>query len=77
MTEYREELVSPEGRTVTSTSAVETNNLIYGGGYRRAADVKDEPAKDEPVKSEPTKADAPKPEAAPKSPFASGGPVTP
>jgi hypothetical protein len=70
--EYREELISPDGRVVTSTSPVETNNLLYGGGYRRAADVEGEPGKPEPAK-----ADAPKADVAPKSPFASGGPVAP
>ena len=32
--EYRKELVSPSGRTVLSTSERETNDLVYGLGYR-------------------------------------------
>lgn len=32
--QYRKELVSPQGDTFISTSPVETNNLMYGHGYR-------------------------------------------
>jgi hypothetical protein len=34
VSEYRKELVSPSGEKYVSTSAVETNDLIYGSGYR-------------------------------------------
>lgn len=76
MTEYREELISPEGRSVTSTSPVETNNLIYGSGYRKAEDVKDQPDTKPEAKSEPAKTDSPKLDA-PKLPYNVGGQVTP
>lgn len=33
---YRKELVSPSGTTVVSTSERETNDLIFGLGYREA-----------------------------------------
>lgn len=50
MNEYRKELVSPGGETYVSTSPVETNDLIYGSGYREA----DEAASDADTASEPT-----------------------
>jgi hypothetical protein len=31
---YRVELESPDGETYISHSAVDTNNLVYGQGYR-------------------------------------------
>lgn len=33
-TVYRKELLSPSGKTVVSTSERETNDLVYGQGYR-------------------------------------------
>jgi len=39
MSEYRETLVSPQGRTVTVTSPGEYNDLRYGLGYRPPAEV--------------------------------------
>ncbi|MEU5259022.1 hypothetical protein [Amycolatopsis sp. NPDC021455] len=39
MSEYRETLVSPKGRTVTVTSPGEYNDLIYGRGYRPVGDA--------------------------------------
>lgn len=67
MTEYRKELISPDGKTYVSTSPRETNDLIYGSGYREAgarASESDKPASDKPA---PTKVD--------KATFASGGEV--
>ena len=32
--EYSVELTSPDGRTVVSRSPVDTNNLVYGRGYK-------------------------------------------
>ena len=58
-------LVSPDGEEYVSTSARETNDLIYGSGYREA---------EEPAGS--TEND--KPEAAsPASSYAYGGEVSP
>jgi hypothetical protein len=34
MTPFRETLVAPDGRTVTTTSPGEYNDLRYGRGYR-------------------------------------------
>lgn len=34
--EYRVELIAPDGRTFVSRSAMDTNDLIYGQGYRLA-----------------------------------------
>lgn len=30
------ELVSPDGRSYTATTALEFNNLVYGHGYKQA-----------------------------------------
>lgn len=34
MSKYRKELVSPDGDRYVSMSPIETNDLIYGSGYR-------------------------------------------
>jgi len=47
MVNYRELLVSPDGRTVAATSPAEYNDLLYGRGYRRADDV-EQPTDTEP-----------------------------
>lgn len=53
MNGYRKELLSPGGEPYVATSPVEANNLIYGSGYREAA----EPSNDEPSSDEPKPVD--------------------
>jgi hypothetical protein len=54
--EYRKELVSRSGRIYVSTSERETNDLMYGQGYREAdaqASSGAEPAKPAPAEAKP------------------------
>ncbi len=69
MTEYRKELVSPDGDKYVSTSPTETNDLVYGSGYREAdtSTAGDAAGDGSPGKS----ADAE------VSPYAYGGELTP
>jgi hypothetical protein len=67
MSQYRKELLSPSGDRYVSTSARETNDLIYGSGYRDA---------DEST-AKPDKADVDTDKGAPANPFAFGGEVRP
>lgn len=66
---YRKELLSPTGETYVSTSAVETNDLIYGSGYREA----DEPA----TGADEATTEREQEKGTPANPFAYGGEVSP
>lgn len=65
MSAYRKELLSPDGEKYVSTSAIETNDLIYGSGYREV----DESAND----TAPTTVREDKPSAS----YSYGGEVSP
>jgi hypothetical protein len=67
VSEYRKELLSPGGDKYVSTSARETNDLIYGSGYREV---------DEST-SDTSEASANGDEESPASPYAYGGEVSP
>lgn len=56
--EYRKELVSPTGNTVVSTSERETNDLVFGLGYREP-DAKPATADIKPSTPEPKPAPEP------------------
>ena len=66
MNDYRKVLVSPDGDEYVSTSARETNDLIYGSGYREAEENADNTAASD-------KSD----EVPPADPYAYGGEVSP
>lgn len=54
MTDFRKELVAPDGRPYVATSAREYNDLVFGGGY---VDKAPEKAKPEPSRSKPPKSE--------------------
>lgn len=66
MSKYRKELVSPTGERYVSTSPVETNDLVYGSGYREVDESASDATETTTASNE---ASAP--------PFALGGKVSP